>query len=59
MLVSEWRALGRVADSIPEPDRIANVVGSRAQSGDIILVMSNGGFGGVHGKLLSVLKART
>jgi UDP-N-acetylmuramate: L-alanyl-gamma-D-glutamyl-meso-diaminopimelate ligase len=59
MLVSEWRALGRVADSIPEPDRIANVVGSRAQSGDIILVKSNGGFGGVHGKLLSVLKART
>jgi len=27
-----------------------------AEAGDHILVMSNGGFGGIHGKLLEALK---
>jgi UDP-N-acetylmuramate: L-alanyl-gamma-D-glutamyl-meso-diaminopimelate ligase len=32
-------------------------VAAQARFGDRILVMSNGGFGGVHGKLLSALAA--
>jgi UDP-N-acetylmuramate: L-alanyl-gamma-D-glutamyl-meso-diaminopimelate ligase len=57
-LVAEWRALGRIADSIPEPDRIAATIGARARPGDVVLIMSNGGFGGVHGKLLAALRDR-
>lgn len=34
----------------------AAVAASLAQKGDDILVMSNGGFGGIHGQLLSLLK---
>ena len=34
----------------------AAVAASLAQRGDDILVMSNGGFGGIHGQLLSLLK---
>jgi UDP-N-acetylmuramate: L-alanyl-gamma-D-glutamyl-meso-diaminopimelate ligase len=59
VMVEEWRSLGKVADSIPEPDRIAATIGARARPGDLVLVMSNGGFGGVHGKLLAALEART
>jgi UDP-N-acetylmuramate: L-alanyl-gamma-D-glutamyl-meso-diaminopimelate ligase len=58
LMVAEWRSLGKVADSIPEPDRIAATIGARARPGDLVLIMSNGGFGGVHGKLLGVLKTR-
>ena len=32
--------------------------GPRAQPGDQILVMSNGGFGGIHGKILEQLKQK-
>jgi UDP-N-acetylmuramate: L-alanyl-gamma-D-glutamyl-meso-diaminopimelate ligase len=31
----------------------------RAQPGDVVLIMSNGGFGGIHGRLLAALGART
>jgi UDP-N-acetylmuramate: L-alanyl-gamma-D-glutamyl-meso-diaminopimelate ligase len=33
-------------------------VAGAARPGDQVLVMSNGGFGGVHGKLLDALQAR-
>ncbi len=36
---------------------VADVAGE-ARPGDVILCMSNGSFGGVHGKLLAALKAR-
>jgi UDP-N-acetylmuramate: L-alanyl-gamma-D-glutamyl-meso-diaminopimelate ligase len=36
---------------------VADIVGA-AQPGDRVLVMSNGDFGGIHGKLLAALKAR-
>ena len=38
-------------------DLVAAVV-REARPGDHVLVMSNGGFGGVHGKLLGALQAR-
>ena len=34
---------------------VAEIV-KNAEAGDHILVMSNGGFGGIHGKLLEALK---
>jgi len=43
-----------VGDNIDE--LVAEIV-AEARSGDHVLVMSNGGFGGIHGKLLSALVA--
>ncbi|GHC25523.1 UDP-N-acetylmuramate:L-alanyl-gamma-D-glutamyl-meso-diaminopimelate ligase [Aidingimonas halophila] len=39
-------------------DEIVSAVVTHARSGDRIVVMSNGGFGGIHEKLLSALEAR-
>ena len=37
-------------------DAFVAVIAAEAKSGDHILVMSNGGFGGIHDKLLAKLK---
>ncbi|MDF0533189.1 UDP-N-acetylmuramate:L-alanyl-gamma-D-glutamyl-meso-diaminopimelate ligase [Shewanella sp. A32] len=37
---------------------VVQTVAAEAQAGDSIVIMSNGGFGGIHGKLLAALKAR-
>jgi UDP-N-acetylmuramate: L-alanyl-gamma-D-glutamyl-meso-diaminopimelate ligase len=42
---------------LPEPDEIAAYVAENACSGDLVLVMSNGAFGGVHQKILKALGA--
>ena len=44
-----------VADSV---DKLVAMVVQAARPGDHVLCMSNGGFGGIHGKLLDALKAR-
>jgi UDP-N-acetylmuramate: L-alanyl-gamma-D-glutamyl-meso-diaminopimelate ligase len=44
----------QVADSI---DELLNQVMQAVQAGDTIVCMSNGGFGGIHGKLLAALQA--
>jgi UDP-N-acetylmuramate: L-alanyl-gamma-D-glutamyl-meso-diaminopimelate ligase len=41
-----------VADSV---DKLVAAIAKAAQPGDHVLVMSNGGFGGIHGKLLAAL----
>jgi UDP-N-acetylmuramate: L-alanyl-gamma-D-glutamyl-meso-diaminopimelate ligase len=49
---------GIAASYVPEVDDIvADIVGD-AKQGDIVVVMSNGGFGGIHEKLLKGLEAR-
>ncbi len=57
-MVAAWRGAGLVAHHIPEPDRIAEQLGAALDPGDVVLVMSNGGFGGLHGKLLGQLERR-
>ena len=37
-------------------DRLVTAVAAACRSGDHVLVMSNGGFNGIHGKLLALLK---
>jgi UDP-N-acetylmuramate: L-alanyl-gamma-D-glutamyl-meso-diaminopimelate ligase len=54
-LTASLRADGVEADYIPDVDRIVATVAPAARPGDILLVMSNGGFGGIHEKLLSAL----
>jgi len=41
------------------PDAIVAALSKEARSGDVILAMSNGGFGAIHQKLLDALSRRT
>jgi len=50
--------LGPRAEVHEDLDALVEAVGAQAKSGDQVLVMSNGGFGGVHDKLLARLRAR-
>jgi UDP-N-acetylmuramate: L-alanyl-gamma-D-glutamyl-meso-diaminopimelate ligase len=47
--------LGAKASTFDDLSRLVDAVRSRAQPGDHILVMSNGGFGGVHKRVLDAL----
>jgi UDP-N-acetylmuramate: L-alanyl-gamma-D-glutamyl-meso-diaminopimelate ligase len=50
--------LGAKAQSFHDLGALVKAVGAAARPGDHVLVMSNGGFGGVHQKLLEALDAR-
>ena len=50
--------LGEKASVYQSIDDIVEVVSQQAQSGDEILVMSNGGFGGIHQRILTALTQR-
>ncbi len=57
-LVEDLRK-GRVdARYVPEVADIVKTVAREAQAGDLVLVMSNGGFDNIHQKLLTALEAR-
>jgi UDP-N-acetylmuramate: L-alanyl-gamma-D-glutamyl-meso-diaminopimelate ligase len=56
-LVDDLRAAGRRARHIPEIDDIVTAISSDAREGDVVVLMSNGGFGGIHQKLLKALNA--
>jgi UDP-N-acetylmuramate: L-alanyl-gamma-D-glutamyl-meso-diaminopimelate ligase len=47
--------LGKKAQSFDDLTQLIEAVRQAAQAGDHILIMSNGGFGGVHGKILAAL----
>jgi UDP-N-acetylmuramate: L-alanyl-gamma-D-glutamyl-meso-diaminopimelate ligase len=47
--------LGSKANCFDDMEKIVTAVVSASRPGDQILVMSNGGFGGIHGKLLRAL----
>ncbi|MBI3326390.1 MAG: UDP-N-acetylmuramate:L-alanyl-gamma-D-glutamyl-meso-diaminopimelate ligase, partial [Nitrospinae bacterium] len=49
---------GKDARFIPAVEDIAAHVAAAAQPGDVVVVMSNGGFGGLHEKLLTALALR-
>jgi UDP-N-acetylmuramate: L-alanyl-gamma-D-glutamyl-meso-diaminopimelate ligase len=57
-VVADLRAAGREAFFIEEVDRIVDHLSTGARPGDLILIMSNGGFGGIQGKLASALAGR-
>jgi len=44
--------------ALSSPDAICDYLVDQAEPGDCILVMSNGGFGGIHGKLLQALATK-
>ena len=57
-VVDAMSPLGEKVDVLHSIDETVAVTVSKCWPGDFILVMSNGGFGGIHGKLLEALKAR-
>ena len=57
-LVDAWRAQGKAAEYIPEPDDIVRYLMGTLKGNDVVLIMSNGGFGGIHGKLLDRLREK-
>ena len=54
-LVDDLRARKQHARYIPAIDDIVEAVVDEHQRGDIVVLMSNGGFGGIHRKLLQAL----
>jgi UDP-N-acetylmuramate: L-alanyl-gamma-D-glutamyl-meso-diaminopimelate ligase len=55
-LIEGIRARGKHASTFDTTDEIVKHIGHLATPGDHIVVMSNGGFDGIHGKLLSELR---
>jgi UDP-N-acetylmuramate: L-alanyl-gamma-D-glutamyl-meso-diaminopimelate ligase len=55
-LVAEIDASGKPAMTLPDADTIVAELAPELADGDVVAVMSNGGFGGIHEKLLSALK---
>jgi UDP-N-acetylmuramate: L-alanyl-gamma-D-glutamyl-meso-diaminopimelate ligase len=54
-LVADLIARGVAARSAASVDEIVGWIGAEARAGDEVVVMSNGGFGGIHGRLLEAL----
>jgi UDP-N-acetylmuramate: L-alanyl-gamma-D-glutamyl-meso-diaminopimelate ligase len=56
-LIADLAASGIRARTMPGVDAIVDVIASEAGHGDQVLIMSNGGFDGIHQKLLTALEA--
>ncbi|MBI3804458.1 MAG: UDP-N-acetylmuramate:L-alanyl-gamma-D-glutamyl-meso-diaminopimelate ligase [Nitrospirae bacterium] len=57
-IVSDLVALGRKAAFMSTPDEIVALLAREARPGDVVCIMSSGGFGGIHQKLIAVLNER-
>jgi len=56
-LVRDLTHAGRRARHLPSVDAIVEAIAREAVAGDVVVIMSNGGFGGIHDKLLAALAA--
>ncbi|HZV34127.1 MAG TPA: UDP-N-acetylmuramate:L-alanyl-gamma-D-glutamyl-meso-diaminopimelate ligase, partial [Verrucomicrobiae bacterium] len=54
-LMADLKTSGKNAAYLPDADAIVEHVAKNAEGGDVVCVFSNGGFGGIHGKLLERL----
>jgi len=50
--------LGERARCEPDLERLVGAIAAEARQGDQVLIMSNGGFGGIHDRLLAALSKR-
>jgi len=55
-LMQDLSAKGKTSDYLPDADAIVDHLAKNAEGGDVVCVFSNGGFGGIHTKLLDRLK---
>ncbi len=58
-LVADLAAGGKTARHLSDPDAMADFLVGEAAPGDTLAVLSNGGFGGLHEKVLQKLQAST
>ena len=58
-LVAAIRGEGTEAAFVPGVDEIAATLAAELRKGDRVVILSNGGFGGIHGKLLRALDLKT
>lgn len=56
-IISDLVALGKQALFLSTPDQIISELAKRLHPGDVVCVMSSGGFGGIHQKLISRLSS--
>jgi len=54
-LVCDLRARGQSARAAESFDEIVDIIAREHRAGDLVVLMSNGGFGGIHQKLLRAL----
>lgn len=57
-LIEGVRSSGVPAFNLPDADSIVEHLAPELREGDVVAVMSNGGFGGIHEKLLKVLSEK-
>ena len=57
-LVERLRATGKPAHYLPDVESMAAFLAEEARPGDLVVFMSNGGFGGLQQKLCAALTAR-
>lgn len=55
-LIADVAALKKPASAITDVDEIVTQLKQELRSGDVVAIMSNGGFGGIHEKLLKALE---
>jgi UDP-N-acetylmuramate: L-alanyl-gamma-D-glutamyl-meso-diaminopimelate ligase len=55
-LVEDIKLQGKPALAFPDADSIIAHLAPELKSGDVVAIMSNGGFGGIHDKVLNILK---
>jgi UDP-N-acetylmuramate: L-alanyl-gamma-D-glutamyl-meso-diaminopimelate ligase len=55
-LVKDIERQGKPAMSFPDADAIVEHLAPELAGGDVVAIMSNGGFGGIHDKILNILK---
>src|SRR5687768_4710243 len=56
-LVKDVELQGKPAMAFPDADAIVDHLTPEMKKGDVVAIMSNGGFGGIHDKLLDVLRS--
>jgi UDP-N-acetylmuramate: L-alanyl-gamma-D-glutamyl-meso-diaminopimelate ligase len=57
-LMQDIGATGKPTAYLPDADAIVAHLAQKVNGGDVVVVFSNGGFGGIHGKLLNRLGKR-
>jgi len=57
-MLERLRERGREAYFIPTPDDIVADLAPRLNGNDVVVIMSNGSFGGIHDKMLEALRER-
>ena len=57
-LMRDIGATGKKTAYLPDADAIVSHIAKNSDGGDVVVVFSNGGFGGIHGKLLQQLGRR-